>query len=731
MEELFRDLAYLILFFLSNFQILFLYFSLKKFVRREKLFLNKILLGIMIFILCKKGKQKFMLKADVNKHNQQLLNREISSVNKLFLARDQEKARLKVQQLLICQFYLKTYLFKYQKNTRKILKNICQIRDEMIFYQQKVNTQCYSCGETNHTIKDCHFLHYYRSKELIIMRYIYSAPNIYRVPFRRKRKRIKNSLTNLKQTRQNLQKIRLSYIYEALKDNLEKISQKEEPNFFNDKQFFLNCKRFKYVNKQVIVLSDESFSQSDSDDVENSDDQFDDNKQIYSIQEEDFDDSKHVSVLNKKKSVFYQNFITKKIVKYSSSFDQNQLSPSNSYQFTDKYLKEKNQKNKKEEEIEESCELLGNFVIEENQEHQDNYLKQFNLDKKEEYENLSQYKELNKFNMPNIQILINDNNISYADTDKTMRHKQNSINRKFEKKQRGSKLDIEQESIFKKNNRNSVKSLQLINFKNTNTPLSKGDVDNLNISFAKMHNKNLLSLSNSISNVRKGSLLNNKINNNILNTSIISNNVQIENAQQQQIQQQQNNNLQNKQLNEEYLLQRLKELLRQQVHERIQKKYRCFQYIRFAIDKLIRKCYVYLRFRYNERVRVLFQIQQFLKCYQKVKNIQIKIQEKLKNLTKKKLRQIFYNNCLLKITEQQNFKYQQYKRNQQLKNSLKIYIYIYKQNKYIYIYIYIFLLYIFVYINIYFVQFIIKIQIQKVQKIQLICKSISNNCLRF
>ncbi|KAL4449975.1 hypothetical protein ABPG74_015094 [Tetrahymena malaccensis] len=147
-----------------------------------------------------------------------------------------------------------------------------QIKDEMVLYNKKESMACLSCGKYNHSLNNCHFIHYKRNRDLLIARYTYSVPNE-----RRAYKRYAKSFQTLKMNidaRQNLKQLRQNVIDYTIDRQLEQQaiddSDRDSPiqskvqltNIQSDKKFFQKAKKIKYDDEKNIV------AYSDDEDIE-------------------------------------------------------------------------------------------------------------------------------------------------------------------------------------------------------------------------------------------------------------------------------------------------------------------------------------------------------------------------------------------------------------------------------------------------------------------------------
>ncbi|KAL4499045.1 hypothetical protein ABPG72_016947 [Tetrahymena utriculariae] len=143
-----------------------------------------------------------------------------------------------------------------------------QIKDEMVLYNKKESMACLSCGKYNHSLNNCHFIHYKRNRDLLIARYTYSVPNE-----RRAYKRYAKSFQTLKMNidaRQNLKQLRQNVIEYTIDKRLKQQaiddSDRDEliqtkvqlTNIQSDKKFFQKAKKIKYDDeKNIIAYSDD------------------------------------------------------------------------------------------------------------------------------------------------------------------------------------------------------------------------------------------------------------------------------------------------------------------------------------------------------------------------------------------------------------------------------------------------------------------------------------------
>lgn len=47
----------------------------------------------------------------------------------------------------------------------------------MVLYNKKESMSCLSCGKYNHSLVNCHYIHYRKNRDLLIARFTYSVPN--------------------------------------------------------------------------------------------------------------------------------------------------------------------------------------------------------------------------------------------------------------------------------------------------------------------------------------------------------------------------------------------------------------------------------------------------------------------------------------------------------------------------------------------------------------------------
>ncbi|EAS00879.2 MFS transporter (macronuclear) [Tetrahymena thermophila SB210] len=143
-----------------------------------------------------------------------------------------------------------------------------QIKDEMVLYNKKESMACLSCGKYNHSLNNCHFIHYKRNRDLLIARYTYSVPNE-----RRAYKRYSKTFQTLKMNfnvRQDLKQLRQNVIQQTIEQHLEQQalddSDRDEiiqnkvqlTNILSDKKFFQKAKKIKYDDeKNIIAYSDD------------------------------------------------------------------------------------------------------------------------------------------------------------------------------------------------------------------------------------------------------------------------------------------------------------------------------------------------------------------------------------------------------------------------------------------------------------------------------------------
>ncbi|EAS00878.3 cyclic nucleotide-binding domain protein (macronuclear) [Tetrahymena thermophila SB210] len=127
---------------------------------------------------------------------------------------------------------------KTLKNHTEDYEKFCVIKDEMNIYKIQQHMTCFSCGQFNHTLLNCHLIHYKRNRDLFLARYRYSIPQERKKEIIRKNYGKSSSWKQRQVVRQSLFQLRL--------DALNLILQ--NPQEITDKQFFNGVNKIKYEN---------------------------------------------------------------------------------------------------------------------------------------------------------------------------------------------------------------------------------------------------------------------------------------------------------------------------------------------------------------------------------------------------------------------------------------------------------------------------------------------------
>ncbi|KAL4499046.1 hypothetical protein ABPG72_016948 [Tetrahymena utriculariae] len=124
------------------------------------------------------------------------------------------------------------------KNHTEDYEKFCVIKDEMNIYKIQQHMTCFSCGQFNHTLLNCHLIHYKRNRDLYLARYRYSIPQERKKEVKRKKYGKSSSWKQRQIVRQSLFQLRL--------DALNLILQNAQE--ITDKQFFNGVNKIKYEN---------------------------------------------------------------------------------------------------------------------------------------------------------------------------------------------------------------------------------------------------------------------------------------------------------------------------------------------------------------------------------------------------------------------------------------------------------------------------------------------------
>ncbi|KAL4460793.1 hypothetical protein ABPG72_015852 [Tetrahymena utriculariae] len=104
-----------------------------------------------------------------------------------------------VLQLSLSNFrdILRKYDIEYQK--------FCNLKDEVKYQSkfQKINTQCYSCQQKNHTLEECPYLFYEGKKHIILRKYIQECNFQIKNFKRKKQKKSLNAVINVKKVQKS------------------------------------------------------------------------------------------------------------------------------------------------------------------------------------------------------------------------------------------------------------------------------------------------------------------------------------------------------------------------------------------------------------------------------------------------------------------------------------------------------------------------------------------------
>ncbi|KAL4482714.1 hypothetical protein ABPG73_021374 [Tetrahymena malaccensis] len=127
---------------------------------------------------------------------------------------------------------------KTLKNHTEDYEKFCVIKDEMNIYKIQQHMTCFSCGQFNHTLLNCHLIHYKRNRDLYLARYRYSIPQERKKEVVRKNYGKSSSWKQRQIVRQSLFQLRLDALNLILSN----------PQEITDKQFFNGVNKIKFEN---------------------------------------------------------------------------------------------------------------------------------------------------------------------------------------------------------------------------------------------------------------------------------------------------------------------------------------------------------------------------------------------------------------------------------------------------------------------------------------------------